>query len=40
VIKFVMDEKLLFWIEAMSLSGKTYEVALILKKVLAWKVRL
>jgi len=40
VIKFVMDEKLLFWIETMSLSGKAYEVALILKKVLAWKVGL
>ena len=38
VIKFVMDEKLLFWIETMSLSGKAYEVALILKKILAWKV--
>jgi len=40
VIKFVMDEKLLFWIETMSLLGKAYEVALILKKILAWKVRL
>jgi len=38
VIKFVMDEKLLFWIETMSLLGKAYEVALILKKILAWKV--
>jgi len=40
VIKFVMDEKLLFWIETMSLLGKAYEVASILKKILAWKVRL
>jgi len=38
VVKFVMYEKLLFWMEAMSLLGKAYEVALILKRALAWKV--
>ena len=39
-IKFVMYEKLLFWIETMSLSGKAYDVSLILKRALSWKVRL
>ena len=38
VVKFVMYEKLLFWIEMMSLLGKAYEVALVLKRALAWKV--
>jgi len=38
VVKFVMYEKLLFWIETMSLSGKAYEVSSILKKALSWKV--
>jgi len=37
-VKFVMYEKLLFWMEAMSLLGKAYEVALILRRVLSWKV--
>jgi len=37
-VKFVMYEKLLFWMEVMSLLGKAYEVALILKRALAWKV--
>jgi len=37
-VKFVMYEKLLFWLEAMSLLGKTYEASLILRKVLASKV--
>jgi len=37
-IKFVMYEKLLFWIETMSLLGKAPEVASILKMVLSWKV--
>ena len=37
-VKFVMYEKLLFWMEVMSLLGKAYEVALILKRVLSWKV--
>jgi len=37
-VKFVMYEKLLFWMEMMSLLGKAYEVALILKRVLSWKV--
>ena len=39
-VKFLMYEKLLFWMEVMSLLGKAYEVALILKRTLAWKVRL
>jgi len=37
-VKFVIYEKLLFWLEAMSLLGKTYEGFLILKRVLASKV--
>ena len=37
-VKFVMDEKLLFWLEAMSLLGKTYEATLILRMALGWKV--
>ena len=32
-VRFVMDEKLLFWLEAMSLLGKTYEASLILRRV-------
>jgi len=36
VVKFVMYEKLLFWIEVMSLLGKTHEVYLILKRALEW----
>jgi len=31
-----MYEKLLFWIEVMSLLGKTHEVNFILKRVLEW----
>jgi len=38
VVKFVVYEKLLFWIEMMSLLGKAYEVSLILKRALVWKV--
>jgi len=37
-VRFVMDEKLLFWLEAMSLLSKTYEASLILRRVLASKV--
>jgi len=37
-VRFVMDEKLLFWLEVMSLLGKTYEAFLILRRVLGWKV--
>jgi len=37
-VKFVMYKKLLFWLEAMSLLGKTYEAYLILRRVLASKV--
>jgi len=32
-VKFVIYEKLLFWLEAMSLLGKTYEATLILRRV-------
>ena len=39
VFKFVMYEKLLFWLEVMSLSGNVHEAYLIMKKVLSWKVR-
>ena len=38
-VKFVMYEKLLFWIETMSLSGKAYDVSSILRRALSWKVR-
>ena len=37
-VKFLMHEKLLFWMETMSLLGKAYEVALILRRALSWKV--
>jgi len=37
-VKFVMYKKLLFWLEAMSLLGKTYEAYLTLRRALAWKV--
>jgi len=37
-VKFLMHEKLLFWMEAMSLLGKTYEATLILRRALSWKV--
>jgi len=37
-VEFVMYKKLLFWLEAMSLLGKTYEASLILRRVLASKV--
>jgi len=37
-VEFVMYEKLLFWLEAMSLLGKAHEGALILRRVLGWKV--
>jgi len=37
-VRFVMYEKLLFWLEVMSLMGKTYEASLILRRVLALKV--
>jgi len=35
-VKFVMYEKLLFWIEAMSILGKAHEVSAILKRALEW----
>ena len=37
-VKFVMHEKLLFWIETMSLLGKAYEVYSILNMALSWEV--
>ena len=37
-VKFVLYEKLLFWLEVMSLTGNVYEAYLILKKALSWKV--
>jgi len=37
-VKFVISEKLLFWLEVMSLMGKAYEASSILKKALSWKV--
>jgi len=40
VFEFVMYEKLLFWLEVMSLSGNVHEAYLIMKKVLSCKVRL
>jgi len=36
-VEFIMYEKLLFWLEAMSILGKTYEASLILRRVLASK---
>jgi len=37
-VRFVMYEKLLFWLEVMSLTGNVYKAYLILKKALSWKV--
>jgi len=37
-VKFVLYEKLLFWLEVMSLTGNVHEAYLILKKALSWKV--
>jgi len=36
VVQFVMYDKLLFWMEVMSISGRVYEATLILKRTLAW----
>jgi len=35
-VEFVMYEKLLFWIEVMSMLGKAHEVSAILKRALEW----
>jgi len=35
-VKLVIHEKLLFWIEAMSILGKAHEVSAILRKALEW----
>jgi len=37
-VKFVMYEKLLFWLEVMSLAGNVHQAYLIMKRALAWKV--
>ena len=37
-VKFVIYEKLLFWLEVMSLTGNVHEAYLIMKRALAWKV--
>jgi len=37
-VKFVVYEKLLFWLEVMSLTGNIHEGYLIMKKALSWKV--
>ena len=36
-VEFVMYEKLLFWIEVMSVLGKAHEVSAILKQALEWQ---
>ena len=36
VVQFVMYDKLLSWMEVMSISGRVYEITLILKRTLAW----
>jgi len=38
MVKFVMYEKLLFWLEVISLSGDVHEAYLILKRALSWEV--
>jgi len=37
-MKFIMYEKLLFWLEVMSLTGDVFEAYLIMKRALTWKV--
>ena len=37
-VKFVMYEKLLFWLEVMSLTGNVYEACLILRRASTWQV--
>ena len=37
-VEFVLYEKLLFWVEVMSILGKAHEVSAILKRVLEWPV--
>jgi len=37
-VKFVMYEKLLFWLEVMSLTGHVHEAYLILRRATIWKV--
>jgi len=37
-VKFVVYEKLLFWLEVMSLTGNVHEAYLIMKRVSSWKV--
>ena len=35
-VKFVIYDKLLFWIEVMSILGKAHEVSAILRRALEW----
>jgi len=35
-VKFVLYKKLLFWIEVMSILGKTHEVSAILRRASEW----
>jgi len=37
-VQFVMYEKLLFWLEVMSLTGNVHEAYLILRRAATWKV--
>ena len=37
-VKFVLYEKLLLWLEVMSVTGNVYEAYSVLKKALSWKV--
>jgi len=37
-VKFVIYEKLLFWLEVMSLTGDVHEAYLILRRAATWKV--
>ena len=37
-VKFVMYEKILFWLEVMSLTGNVYEAYLILRRASTWQV--
>ena len=36
VVQFVMYDKLLFWMEVMSISGRAHETVTILKRTLEW----
>jgi len=36
VVQFVIYNKLLFWMEVMSISGRAHETVVILKRILEW----